>query len=125
MIQIEIKNRGTALAPTGALERPGHLGDEYAAIGQSGEQVELRHPHELTFGLLASRNFAGRREQEIPSAEASPANREFEPEQPPVLCLTPPIERLRRPGLRLLHLGQQVLARVRAVCSRKDRRSSA
>jgi hypothetical protein len=106
MIQIEIKNREAAFASTGALDRPAYLGDEYAAIGQSGEEVELRHPFELTFGLLASRNFAGRREQEFPSAEGSPANREFGPEQPPILCLAAPIERLRRPGSRLLHLGQ-------------------
>ena len=100
---------------TRALDHPGYLGDEYAAIGQSGEEVELRHPLELTFGLLASRNLTRRREQEIPSAEGSPANREFDPEQPPILCPAAPIERLRRPGSRLLHLGQQGLARVRRV----------
>ena len=80
-----------------------YLGDEYAAIGQSGEEVELRHPLELTFGLLASRNFAGRREQDIPPAEGGPAQRDFGPEQPPILCLAAPLERFRRPRSRLLH----------------------
>ncbi len=69
MIEIKIKNREAALASTRSLDRPGYRGDEYAAIGQSGEEVELRHPLELTFGLLALRNFARRREQEILPAE--------------------------------------------------------
>src|SRR5579872_5687902 len=112
MIQIEIKNREAAFASARALDRPGDLGDEHTAIGKSGEDVELRHPLELTFGRLTPRNFTGRREQDIPSTEGSPANRELDPEQPPILCLAAPIERLRRPGSRLLHLGQQVLAGV-------------
>ena len=54
MIQIEIKHREAALAAARAFDGPGYLGDEYAAIGQTGEEVELRHPLKLTFGFLAS-----------------------------------------------------------------------
>ena len=115
MIEIEIKHREAALAAARAFDRPGDLGDEDAAIGQSGEDVDLRHPLELVFRFLALRNFAGCRKQEIASAEGGAADRDLDPEQPAVLGLAAPIERLRHAGSRLLHFGKQVLARVRRL----------
>src|ERR1700733_3421371 len=103
MIQVEIKNREVILASARALNRPSYRGDEYAAIGQAGKEVELRHPLQLTFRFLALRNFAGRREQDIASAEGGPAKRDFDPKKPTILGLAAPLERLRRPRSRRLH----------------------